>query len=119
LTPFVDQQWRRFVVAGFDPVGEEVSLVGLIPQILVEVGLRDLLEGFDVVDGDEVGVEVHELDADLLEGALGEEMSFDSREGLVGILIGLFNQTQFLSLRLIEAGFHRVGLLQTLERQDQ
>jgi len=32
---------------------------------LIEVGIRDLLQGGNVVDGDKVGVEVHVLDGDL------------------------------------------------------
>lgn len=36
-----------------------------------------------------MGVEVHEGDLRLLESALSEEMTFDAREGLVGIVVGL------------------------------
>ena len=48
------------------------------PQILIEIGVGDFLEGLDVVDGDEMAVEIHEFDADFLEGALGEEMTLDT-----------------------------------------
>lgn len=34
LAPFVDQQRRRLAVRRFDPVGEEVALVSLVPEVL-------------------------------------------------------------------------------------
>lgn len=34
LAPLVDQQWRRLAVARLDPVGEQVPLVALVPQVL-------------------------------------------------------------------------------------
>jgi len=39
-----------------------------LPEVLVKVGVGDLLEGRNVVDGDEVRVEVHVLNGDLREG---------------------------------------------------
>ncbi len=39
LAVLVEQEWWGFIVGRFDPVGEEPSFVGLIPQVLVEVGV--------------------------------------------------------------------------------
>ena len=43
LAPLVHQQRRRLSVCGLDPVGEQMPLVGLVPDVLVKVGIRDLL----------------------------------------------------------------------------
>ena len=51
-------------------------------------------------------VEIHELDADFLEGALGEQMTFDTGQRLVRIVVGLLDQSQFLTLRLIQTRLH-------------
>ena len=48
--PLVDEEGRRLRVGRLDPVGQQVSLVALIPQVLVEVGVGDLLERLHVVD---------------------------------------------------------------------
>ena len=37
---------------------------------------RDFFERLDLVDGNQVRVEVHELDADLLEGPLRQQVPF-------------------------------------------
>jgi hypothetical protein len=50
---------------------------GALPKILVQVGVRDFLQGLHIVNRDEVTVKVHELDAHLLEGPLGEEVTLD------------------------------------------
>lgn len=65
LAPFVDQQWWRFCVSRFDPGREEASLVCLVPKILVEVGVSDLLQWFHIVHRHQVTVQVHELNAHL------------------------------------------------------
>ena len=51
----------------------------------------------------------------LFEGSLGEEMSLDPGQGLVRVVIGLFYQTQLLSLALVQTALHTVGLLQSLQ----
>ena len=48
LTPLVDEQRRGFRVGGLDPGREETTLVRLVPQVLVQVRVGDLLERFDV-----------------------------------------------------------------------
>ena len=55
----------RFYNTDLDPVREEVALVSLVPQVLIQVRVRDLLQRLQVVHGDQVAVQVHELDADL------------------------------------------------------
>ena len=74
-----------FPWAGASPGAEE----HLKPQILVEVGVSDFFERLDVRDGDEVRVQVHELDADLLEGALRQDVALDARQRLVRVVVRL------------------------------
>ena len=50
---------------------------------------RDLLEGLHLVDRYEMGIQVHELDADLLEGPLRQQMPFDARQRLVRVVVRL------------------------------
>jgi hypothetical protein len=91
LTELIHQQWWRLRITRLYPVGEEVPLIGFIPEVLVEVGVGDFLQRVDVVAGDEVAVEVHELDADLFEDALGEQVALYAGEGLVGVVVGLLD----------------------------
>jgi hypothetical protein len=65
LAPLVDKEWRRLCVSWFDPGGEETSFVSLIPQVLVQVGICDLLQGLHVIHRHQVAVQVHELYAHL------------------------------------------------------
>ena len=58
--------WRR--VDGVKTLRR--TLVRLVPEVLVQVRVRDLLEGLDLVDRYEMRVEVHELHAHLLERSL-------------------------------------------------
>jgi len=68
LAPLVHESGWRLEVGGFDPGWEEASLVGLVPEVLVEVGVRDLLQGLHVVHRDQVAVQVHELYTSLKAG---------------------------------------------------
>ena len=106
LTPFVCEQWRWLCVSRLDPWWEQSPLVRLIPQVLIQVGIRDLLQGLDVVHRHQVAVQVHELDARLLEGTLGEQVTLDTGQRLVRVVVRLLNQTQLLTLRLVEARLH-------------
>ena len=54
-------------------------------------------------------VEVHELNANFFEGSLCQQVSFDPREGLMGIVICLLYQTQLFTLRLVQTTLHTVG----------
>ena len=65
LAPLVDQQWWWFSVSWFDPGREQSSLVCLIPQVLVKVGISDLLQGLYVVHRHQMAVQVHELNTHL------------------------------------------------------
>ena len=64
-------------------------------------------------------VQVHELNATFLECPLGKQVTLDARQSLVWVVISLLNQTQFLTLVLVEPALHAVGLLETLEAQNQ
>lgn len=65
LAPLVDQQRWWFCVSRFYPGREEASLVGLVPQVLVQVGVGDLLQRFHIIHRHQVAVQVHELNAHL------------------------------------------------------
>ena len=51
-------------------------------------------------------VEIHELNASLFKSTLSEQVTLDTGQGLVRIVIGLLDQTQFLTLRLVETRLH-------------
>ena len=89
LAPFVNEQRWGLRVGRLYPLRQQLPLVGLIPQVLVQVSIRDLFEGLDVVDGNEVRIQIHELDADFFEGTLRQQVTLDPRESLVGVVVGL------------------------------
>lgn len=51
LAPLVDQQWWWFSVSRFDPGWEQASLVCLVPQVLVQVCISDLLQRLYIIHG--------------------------------------------------------------------
>ena len=51
-----------------------------LPEILIQVGVGDLLQGLDVVDRDEMAVEIHKLDAHLFEGSLGQQVTLNPED---------------------------------------
>ena len=65
LTPLVDEQWRWFGVGGLDPGWEQTPFVRLVPQILIQVGICDLLQRLNIIHRHQVTVEVHEFNANL------------------------------------------------------
>ena len=119
LAPLVDQKWRRFRVSRLDPGREQPPLVRLVPEVLVQVGVSDLLQWLHVVHGHQVAVQVHELNAHLFEGSLGEQVPLDTGQGLVRVVVSLLDQPQLLALTLVQTTLHTVRLLQPLQSQDQ
>mmetsp|Transcript_3094 Transcript_3094/g.10261 ORF Transcript_3094/g.10261 Transcript_3094/m.10261 type:complete len:228 (-) Transcript_3094:2744-3427(-) len=101
LAPLVHEQRRWLRVRGLDPVREQVPLIGLVPDVLVEVRIRDLLQRLDLVHGNEVRVQVHELDANLLERPLRQQVSLDARQRLVRVIERLLDEPELLALRLV------------------
>lgn len=65
LAPLVHQQWGWLSVSRFDPRREEPSLVSLIPQVLIQISICDLLQGLNIINRDQVAVEIHELNSHL------------------------------------------------------
>lgn len=65
LAPLVYQQWRRLCVSRFDPRWEKPALVSLIPQVLIQVSICDLLQRLHIIHRHKVTVQVHKLDAHL------------------------------------------------------
>ena len=81
--------------------------------------IRDLLHRLDVVARNKLVIGVEELNTRLLERALGEQETLDTRQTLVRVVIGLLNQCQLLTLRLIQATLDGVRFLQFLEGKDE
>lgn len=79
MTPFVDEERWGFGIGRFDPWREQASLVSLVPKILVQVSVGDLLQWLDVINGNQVAVQVHELDPHFFEGALRQQVTLDTR----------------------------------------
>ena len=119
LTPLVDEEWRRFRIGRLDPRREQCALVRLVTEVLVEVGVGDLLQRLDVVIGDQVAVQVHELDADFLERSLSQQVTLDPRQCFVRVVVGLFDQPELLALTLVQARLDGVGFLESLEGENE
>ena len=65
LAPLVCKQWWGLCVSWLDPMGEEPAFVSLVPQVLVQVSVCDLLQGLNIIHRHQVAVQVHELYAHL------------------------------------------------------
>ena len=79
-----------------------MPLVGLVPQILVKIGIANFLNGLNIVDGIDSAVVVVHVNLHFFEGSLREEESFDSFQGGARAVISLLDESQFLPLTLIE-----------------
>ena len=55
----------RTCVSGFNPRWEESPFISLIPEILVKVGVCDLLQWLNIINWHQVGVQIHELNTNL------------------------------------------------------
>jgi len=66
-----------------------------------------------------VGVQIHELDAGFFEGPLSEEVTFDARQGLMGVVVGLLDESQLFSLALAQSRLDRIRFLESFEGQDE
>ena len=104
LAPLVGEKWGWLWVCRFDPWREKLPFVSLVPEVLVQVSVGDLLQRLHVVHRNEVGVEIHELDPRLLEGPLGQQVTLDPGEGLVGVVVSLLDQAKLLPLTLVQPG---------------
>src|SRR5204862_993079 len=103
----------------FDPGWEEMALICLIPEILVQICIGDLLNGFDIIHWINVAVIVIHIDTNFLESSLSEEESLNSSQGRPWGIICLFDQSKFLPLTLIQSTLHRVCFTQTLQCENQ
>lgn len=61
----------------------------LSPKVLVQVAVCDLLQWLNLIDWYQVAVQVHELDGHLLEAAVGQQVTLDALQRLVGVVIRL------------------------------
>lgn len=119
LAPLVDKQRRGLGIRRLDPRGEQTPLVGLKVEELVEIRVRNLLDGLDIVTRDELVVRVEKLDAGLLECPLGEEEPLDPGETLVWVIVSLLDEGELFPLRLVETSVYRVGLLELFEGEHE
>ena len=66
-----------------------LTFIGLVPEILIEISISYFFERLDLVDRYQVRVEVHELDADLLEGPLRQQVPLHATESFVRVVVRL------------------------------
>lgn len=78
LAILVEQQRRRLSVAWFDPVGKKSSLVSLVPQVLIEICVSNLLKRINFVGRNQVTVKIHKRKSYLLEDSLCQQVSLYS-----------------------------------------
>ena len=72
LTIFVQEQWGRFGVTGFDPVGKQPPFFSLVPKVLIEICVSDLFKRVDFVGGNQMAVKIHKGKSDLFEHSLSQ-----------------------------------------------
>lgn len=65
IAPLVHQPGWWLMVTRLDPVGEQHALVCLVPDVLVKVAVSDLLQRLNLIHGNQMTVQVHELNRDL------------------------------------------------------
>ena len=70
LTPLIHQQRRRLCIRWFNPVREQVPLIGLVPNVLIQIRIRDLLQRFNRVHRNQVRIHVHKLHVALFKRSL-------------------------------------------------
>lgn len=97
LAPFVHKQRRRFCVSRLDPGWEEAALVSFIPQVLVQVGISDLLQWFHIVHWYQVAIEIHELNAHLWDRETGSHQPTNHLRRLANL--GAMNNRAEIKLR--------------------
>jgi hypothetical protein len=56
LAPLEDKKWRRLRITGLNPVGEQISFVSLIPQVLIKVSISNFLNRFNVINRNEMRI---------------------------------------------------------------
>ncbi len=60
LSELVHEHGRGFGVGRLHPIREQMTLIGLVPQVLIQIRVCDLLERLDVVHRDQVTVQIHD-----------------------------------------------------------
>jgi hypothetical protein len=53
LAPLVEKKWETQITR-HDPVREKTALFCLIPQVLIQISIGDLLERLDIVNGNQI-----------------------------------------------------------------
>ena len=113
LAPLVDKEGRRFQVSWFYPIREQTSFICFIPQVLIKVSICYFFNWFYIIDRNQMGVQVHELNADFFEGSVVQKVPLYSGQGFMRVVISLLNQAQFISLGLIKSRFHTIGFFKS------
>ena len=91
-----------------------MTLIGLVPEVLIEIGVTNLLNGLNVVDWVDGAVVVIHVNLNLLERPLRQEETLDAFQCGTRAVIGLLNQRKFFTLALVEATLDRVGFAKSL-----
>ena len=66
-----------------------------------------------------MAVKIHELDADFFESSLCQQVTLDTRQGFVRIVVSLFNETQLFTSSTVETNLKSQSLLEPLEGKDE
>jgi len=103
MAPLVDQLGRRLRVPWLDPSWKQMPLLCLEPEVLIQIRVCDLLQGLDLDYGDEVRVQVHELDRGFFELPHGHQVPLNTVQRLVGVIVGLFYEPQLCPRLLVES----------------
>jgi hypothetical protein len=96
-----------------------MALISLIPEVLIQIGVRNLLDRLNILDRIDVGVVVIHVDSNLLESALGEQEPLDTSKCSHRRIVSLLDKRQLFSLALVKAAFDGIGLSQSLKREDK
>lgn len=70
LTPLVRKKRSRLGIRWFYPIWKQMSFVCFVPQILIQIGISDLFQGFNFIDRNKMTVQIHEFKANFFECSL-------------------------------------------------
>ena len=119
LAELVHQVRLRLLVARLHPVREQLALVRLVPQVLVQIRVRDLLQRIDLVHRNQRRELVQELQRHVLEHVLRQQVPLDLLQRLVRVIEAALDQTQLLALQLVHTTVAVVVLAESLQCQRQ
>ena len=96
-----------------------MSLISLIPEILVEVGIGDFLYRLNIVDGVDAAVVVVHVNANFLESTLRKQEALDTCKCRSRRVVSLLDESKLFSLVLIQTTLDGVCFSQSFQGQNQ